>query len=346
MSSPFLHAKPVQTFSLPKTAKPRLSDKHGREIHYLRVSLTDACNLRCVYCMPEHMKFRPRQELMSTAEYARLLPLFHALGFDKFRFTGGEPTLHPDLIELVRLTAELPGNPLVALTTNGVLLDKLALPLREAGLRRVNISLDTLDPERFKHITRRQGLDTVLRGLEAAENAGLEIKLNAVAVRNFNEEDFVPLARFTLDHDWQVRFLEMMPFGNNADFQNGQRVEEQGVKGRLTRVFGPLEPVGNGLDGEAKVFRISGARGTVGFISPVSDPFCADCNRARLTADGRLRLCLLKDDEVDLLTPLRAGADKRALEKTVRDGIWEKPWGHDLAYQRFTQNRGMSEIGG
>ncbi|MCH8514097.1 MAG: GTP 3',8-cyclase MoaA [Kiritimatiellae bacterium] len=346
MPGPLLQPKPVQPFSYRKTAPIRLSDKHGREIHYLRISLTDTCNLRCVYCMPEHMKFRPRQELMSTAEYARLLRLFHALGFDKFRFTGGEPTLHPDLIELVRLTSDLPGNPLTALTTNGVLLPKLAKPLRDAGLRRVNISLDTLDPERFKQLTRRQGLEAVLRGLNAAEDAGLEIKLNAVAVRNFNEEDFVPLARFTLEHDWQVRFLEMMPFGNNADFQNGQRVEEQGVMGRLTRAFGPLEPVGNGLDGEAKVFRIPGAKGTVGFISPVSDPFCGDCNRARLTADGKLRLCLLKDDEVDLLTPLRAGADNRALEKSVREGIWENPWGHDLAYPRFTQHRGMRAIGG
>ncbi|MCC5845852.1 MAG: GTP 3',8-cyclase MoaA [Verrucomicrobia bacterium] len=346
MPGPTLQLKPVQPLSSRKSENRRLSDKHGREIHYLRVSLTDACNLRCVYCMPEHMKFRPQSENISLAEYRRLLPLFHALGFDKFRFTGGEPTLHPQLTELIAETAALPGAPFVALTTNGMLLPKLARPLKTAGLRRVNISLDTLDPARFRQMSRRDGLDAVLRGLDAAEAAGLEIKLNAVTVRNFNEEDFVPLARFSLDRPWQVRFLEMMPFGNNEHFQNGQRVEEDSVKARIEAALGKLEPVGNGLDGEARVYRVPGAKGTVGFISPVSAPFCGDCNRARLTADGKLRLCLLKDDEVDLLTPLRKGADNAALENIVRAGIWEKPWGHELAFRRFSHNRGMSEIGG
>jgi cyclic pyranopterin phosphate synthase len=324
----------------------RLEDMHGRQIHYLRVSLTDACNLRCVYCMPEKMTFRPQSELMTTGELIRLLDRCHALGFDKFRFTGGEPTLRPDLVDLVAHTASLPGRPFTAITTNGTLLTKLAEPLRAAGLRRVNVSLDTLDPVRFRRMARRGNLKKVLVGLQAAAEAGLEVKLNAVVVRNFNEEDVVDLAALSLEHPWQIRFLEMMPFGNNDTFQTGQRVEEEGSFARIQRALGHLEAVSEHRDGEAKVFRLSEAPGTVGFISPVTDPFCADCNRARLTADGKLRLCLLKDDEVDLLSPMRGGASDADLEQFVRDGIWHKPWGHDLAHDRFSQNRGMSEIGG
>jgi cyclic pyranopterin phosphate synthase len=329
------------------TSRPRrLEDMHGRQIHYLRVSLTDACNLRCVYCMPEEMTFRPKSELMTTGELVRLLDRCHALGFDKFRFTGGEPTLRSDLVDLVAHAASLPGRPFTAITTNGILLPKLAGPLREAGLRRVNVSLDTLDPERFRRMARRGNLEKVLDGLRAADAAGLEVKLNAVVVRNFNEEDVVDLAALSLEHSWQIRFLEMMPFGNNDAFQTGQRVEEGDTFARIQRALGRLEPVSEHRDGEAKVFRLSEASGTLGFISPVTDPFCADCNRARLTADGKLRLCLLKDDEVDLLTPMRAGAGDAALEQLVRDGIWHKPWGHDLAHDRFSTNRGMSQIGG
>lgn len=219
-------------------------------------------------------------------------------------------------------------------------------PLREAGLRRVNISLDTLDPERFRQMARRGSLEKVMDGLRAADESGLEVKLNAVVVRNFNEDDVIDLAALSREHPWQIRFLEMMPFGNNDSFQTGQRVEEGESFTRIQRALGPLEPVSERRDGEAKVFRLSEAPGTVGFISPVTDPFCAECNRARLTADGKLRLCLLKDDEVDLLTPMRAGASDTDLEQLVRDGIWRKPWGHDLAHDRFSTNRGMSQIGG
>jgi len=324
----------------------RLRDKYGREIHYLRVSLTDACNLRCVYCMPEHMQFRPREELLTFRELLRLIRRFHGLGFDKFRFTGGEPTLRPELVRLVAATSALPGHPLTALTTNGVTLPRLAGKLKDAGLRRVNISLDTLDPERFRRMSRRAGLEEVLRGIEAADAAGLEVKINAVAVQNFNEEDLVPLARLSLERAWQIRFLEMMPFGNNEGFQNGKRLERSGVRARIAEALGELTPVGEGLDGEAEVFRAPGARGTIGFISPVSDPFCASCNRARLTADGKLRLCLLKDDEVDLMSPMRGGASDSELDQKIRRGIFHKPWGHELAYDRFSRKRGMSEIGG
>lgn len=325
---------------------PRITDMHGRVIHYLRISLTDACNLRCVYCMPEHMKFRPQEELMSNGEIQRFLHAFHALGFDKFRFTGGEPTLRPDLVDLVRCASRLGGAPVTAITTNGVQLASLAKPLAEAGLKRVNVSLDTLDQDRFNQVTRWGDIRGVLRGLDAAEAAGLEIKLNAVVVQNFNESDVVELARLSLDRPWQIRFLEMMPFGNNDAFQNGSRIEQPGIQHRIEQEFGKLTPVGDGLDGETKVYQIDGAKGQVGFISPVSDPFCASCKRVRLTADGKLRLCLLKDDEVDLLRPMREGATDEEIAAMIREAVFLKPWGHELAHNRFSHNRGMSEIGG
>ena len=325
---------------------PQVTDKHGRVIHYLRISLTDACNLRCVYCMPEHMTFRPQSELLQTEELERLITRFHSLGFDKFRFTGGEPTLRPDLVRLVKHTAKLANAPTVAMTTNALELPSLARPLAEAGLQRVNVSLDTLDPTRFQRLTRWGRIDQVLRGLHAAEAEGLQIKINAVVVRNFNEEDVVDLARLSIEHDWQIRFLEMMPFANNEGFQTSERVDQRSIQARIEQELGTLESAGDALDGEARVFRLPKARGSLGFISPVSDPFCSDCNRVRLTADGKLRLCLLKDDEVDLMAPLREGAADGDLDQILRKGIFEKPWGHELANNRFSTNRGMSEIGG
>ncbi len=323
-------------------------DQYQREINYLRVSLTDACNLRCVYCMPEHMAFRRPAELLNDAELFRLIPLFARLGFNKIRFTGGEPTLRRSLVELVRHAANQPGIRQVGLTTNALLLDQLARPLAEAGLATVNVSLDSLDPERFRQLTRWGNVRDVLEGLAAAEEAGLRIKLNAVPTRGVNDrDDAVALASLTLTHDWQVRFIELMPFANNAGFQTENIVREDELRAHMETSFGPLESVNEGrLDGEARVFRIPGARGTLGFISPVSRPFCAACNRVRLTADGRLRLCLLRDDEGDLRERLRQGATDDELETSIRAAIHRKPWGHDLAGDRIPASRGMSEIGG
>ncbi|MGE9289919.1 MAG: GTP 3',8-cyclase MoaA [Puniceicoccales bacterium] len=323
-------------------------DGYQRSIHYLRISLTDVCNLRCVYCMPEQMAFRRPAELLSDAELFRVIPLFAKMGFDKFRFTGGEPTLRKSLVELIRRTASLPEVRQVGLTTNGLLLDQLARPLAEAGLTNVNVSLDTLDPARFREVTRWGNVRDVIEGLEAAGEAGLRVKINAVASRGINDAtDVIELARFTLQHDWQVRFIELMPFGNNAEFQTGHIVREEELRQRLESEYGRLEPVNEGqLDGEAKVYRIPGAPGTLGFISPVSSPFCADCNRVRLTADGRLRLCLLRDDEGDLRELLRGGATDDELESFIRAAIHCKPWGHELKRSRIPVGRGMSEIGG
>jgi GTP 3',8-cyclase len=323
-------------------------DRFGRIINYLRISLTDKCNLRCVYCMPEDMVFRPNHELMQDDELRTLVNVFAELGFKKFRLTGGEPTIRQNVVEICRFIAHTPGVTSLSMTTNGVLLKDLAKPLADAGLQRVNISIDTLDPVRFKKITRWGSLDQVWAGVEAAERAGLTpVKLNAVVVRGFNDHDVTELAKLTLDNPWQMRFIEMMPFGDVATFAQEQIITDEQIRQRIADEYQPLEPVNDGrLDGEARMYAFPGAKGEVGFISTVSAPFCASCNRARLTADGVLRLCLLRDKEVDLLTPLRNGATEADLKQIILDGIWWKPWGHGLADDVIPLTRVMSQIGG
>lgn len=323
-------------------------DRFGRNIHYLRVSLTDRCNYRCVYCMPEDTHFVSAGSLLADDELVRLVGVFVSVGFDKFRLTGGEPTVRRDVVGLVGRLAATPGVGQITMTTNGHLLEELAGPLAEAGLARVNVSLDTLNPDRFRAITRRGDVDSVLRGLQAAEAAGLTpVKVNAVVARDYNVEDVIDLAGLTRDHPWEVRFIEMMPFAGTADFNQSNLVPEAEIMGRIASVYGPLTPVDGGrLRGEARLYRMTGARGAVGFISSVSAPFCAGCARVRLTADGRLRLCLLRDGEVDLLTPLRAGASDAELGALIRAGVWRKPWGHGLADDAIPTERLMSQIGG
>lgn len=328
--------------------KARTIDAFGRHIHYLRVSLTDKCNLRCVYCMPEQMVFRPNEELLTDDELMMVLEVMSSLGFDKFRLTGGEPTVRPGIVDIVRGIAGLPNTREIGMTTNGLKLTRLAQPLKDAGLRRVNISIDSLDPAKFKRITRWGNVHDVLAGIQASERAGLlPIKLNAVVIRGFNEDDVAPLAALTLENDWQFRFIEVMPFADVADFQQASIVTSQEMIRHIEEKLGKLTVENDGqLDGEARVYRLPDAKGTVGFISPVSAPFCASCNRVRLTADGTLRLCLLKDGELDLKTPLRRGARPDDLEELIREAIWRKPWGHDLAHGVIPMNRIMSEIGG
>ncbi|MDA0990337.1 MAG: GTP 3',8-cyclase MoaA [Verrucomicrobia bacterium] len=323
-------------------------DGYGRTINYLRISLTDMCNLRCVYCMPADMTFRPPAELMQDDELLRLLALFAGMGFNKFRYTGGEPTLRENLPRIVCHAAGLPGVTEQALTTNGLLLDQLALPLREAGLSRVNISLDTTDARKYRLMTRWGNLRDVFEGISAAEKVGLDIKLNSVIVRGANDQrDAVDMARLTLDHPWQVRFIELMPFGGIHEFQREHIVSEDELRATISAELGPMELQHEGrLDGEARLFKLRNAKGSLGFISSVTKPFCAGCNRARLTADGKLRLCLLRDKEVDLLAPMRAGGADVDLSGLIRDSIWQKPWGHGLEQNQFATNRVMSEIGG
>ena len=323
-------------------------DRFGRKIHYLRISLTDHCNLRCVYCMPEEMTFRPPAEMMQDDEVLLLTRLFADLGFDKIRLTGGEPTVRLHIVEIVRGIAAIPGIRSVSMTTNGVLLSKLSKPLAAAGLERVNVSIDTLNPAKFKRLTRWGDIEDVWEGILAAEAAGLTpVKLNAVVVRGYNEEDVVDLARLTREHPWQVRFIEMMPFGGATDLQTSQMVSALEMQKNIEQALGPLTPVNGGeLDGEARIYRIPDAQGDIGFISSVSAPFCADCTRARLTPDGILRMCLLREYEIDLLTPLRTGASLEDLRKLVLEAVWNKPWGHGLADGEIPLNRVMSEIGG
>jgi cyclic pyranopterin phosphate synthase len=323
-------------------------DRFGRKIEYLRISLTDHCNLRCLYCMPEDMTFRPNAELMQDAEILYFTRLFASLGFNKIRLTGGEPTVRANLVEIVAGIAAMPGIETVTMTTNGVLLPRLAKPLAQAGLKRVNISLDSLNPANFKRLTCGGDLEDVWEGILAAEEAGLTpVKINAVIVAGHNEEEVVDLARLTCTHPWQLRFIEMMPFGGATEFQINQSISAIQIKARVEAAFGPLELGNDGhLDGEARVFHIPGARGDLGFISSVSQPFCADCTRARLTADGILRMCLLRELEVDLLTPLRAGASEQELRKLILDAVWNKPWGHGLAEGVVARNRAMNQIGG
>lgn len=323
-------------------------DRYGRIIHYLRISLTDRCNLRCVYCMPDQMSFMPRAELMQDNEIVRLTRLFVRLGFDKFRLTGGEPTMRKNIVDLVYQIAHTAGVRSLSMTTNGVIFARLAEPLARAGLQRVNFSLDTLDEDKFHRLTRCGKLQDVWNGIQAAESVGLTpIKINAVVMRDNNESDVVELARLTLEHPWQVRFIEMMPFAGVTDFQQMQCVSADEIQSRVEAALGPLQAVNGGqLDGEAQLFRLPSAPGVVGFISSVTQPFCSSCTRARLTADGRLRLCLLREKEVDLLTPLRQGATDADLRLLILDGIWGKPWGHQLDQGEVPLNRTMNQIGG
>ena len=321
-------------------------DRFGRNIHYLRISLTDHCNLRCIYCMPEDQTFRPNADLLQDDEILRLAHLFASLGFDKIRLTGGEPTVRANIVEIVRGIASTPGIRSLSMTTNGVLLSRLAKPLKEAGLQRVNVSIDTLDPEKFRRLTRWGKLEDVWKGILAAEEAGMSpVKLNAVVVKGYNEDDVIDLAALTIDRPWQMRFIEMMPFAGVTDVQTKQIITAAQIQEKIESEFGPLEATGK-YDGEARIYRIRGGKGELGFISSVTMPFCSACTRARLTADGVLRMCLLREKEIDLLTPMRNGASEDDLRALILDGVWNKPWGHGLAEGLIPLNRAMNEIGG
>lgn len=337
-----------QITTSPITMQRRAQDAYGRFMTYLRISLTDRCNFRCVYCMPATgMKFQPRDEHLTDDELLRVVRMCTKLGFRKLRLTGGEPTIRPHLVELVREMKSFPGVDEISMTTNGLLLGRMANDLREAGLDRINVSIDTLDPEKFRLITRGGRLDLVLQGIEAAEASGMRpIKLNAVVVKDHSEHEVVDLAALTLKHDWEVRFLEIMPMeGVGIVYDEGLITSDQ-TKAELESHFGTLEPVETDPSDPARLWQIPGALGKIGFISPISQPFCAACNRVRLTADGKLRLCLLRGDEIDFRDHLRTGASDDEIEEILLAGIWRKPWGHGVAEGDRHTVRGMSQIGG
>ncbi|WP_298818950.1 GTP 3',8-cyclase MoaA [Chloroflexus sp.] len=345
-TTPIIFYDPVRHPRYP-TDTPAL-DQYGRRIDYLRVSLTDRCNMRCVYCMPAvGVQFAPRPELLTNDELLLVIHAAARAGFRKLRLTGGEPTLRHDLVNLVRELKRIPGIEHIAMTTNALRLRKLAQPLRDAGLDRVNISIDTLDPVKFRMITRGGSLDEVWAGIEAADAAGLHpIKLNAVVVRGMNDEEVVRLAGLTLERPWEFRFIEVMPLTGVAGLAEEGIVSSAELMARLEQHYGPLEEIGHAPSDPARTYRLPGAKGVIGFISSVSDPFCATCNRMRLTADGRLHLCLLRDDEVDLRAAVRSGATVDQIEQIIRHAVYIKPWGHGLPAGVKPTLRGMSELGG
>lgn len=330
------------------TARPSF-DRFGRRIDYLRISLTDRCNLRCVYCMPATgMRFAGRDELLTDDELLRTIRLTTELGFRKFRLTGGEPTIRPNIAELIAAIKALPGVEEVAMTTNAMLLAKQAGALKRAGLDRVNVSIDTLDPDRFRRITRGGDIRRVFEGIAAAEEQGLRpLKLNAVVVRGFNDGEVADLAGLTMEHNWQFRFIEIMPLDGVFDVASERLVPSAESRELIQARWGHLtpEPHHNPAD-PARPYRLPGARGTVGFISSVTENFCAGCNRMRLTSEGKLRLCLLRADELDLRPLLRRGASDAELRAAIREGVWRKPWGHGLKDGALPVGRGMSQIGG
>ena len=315
-------------------------DTYGRQITYLRLSVTELCNLRCRYCMPEDGVCKKRHEEMLTQEEMILaIRAAAALGIRKLRITGGEPLVKSNIVELCRAAAAVDGIEEVCLTTNGTLLPKLAAPLREAGVRRLNISLDTLDAEKFRYITRIGNLEDALAGIEASLEAGFDkIKINSVLIGGFNDDGIPTLAALTQRYPVDVRFIELMPMYDSGDFGPDAFIPYTVVTDRLPDLS-PLPADG----GVAKLYRLPGARGNVGLISPVSAHFCADCNRIRLTADGKLKPCLHSSDEISL-----KGLDYDGMVETLRSAILSKPkWHGELSYtERSHAARNMNQIGG
>lgn len=327
-------------------------DRFGREIDYLRISVIDHCNLRCVYCMPlRGLSFIPSPELLTAAEIEMVARAALSLGFHKFRLTGGEPTLRPDIVEIVGRIAALEGVRDVAMTTNAILLPRLARPLREAGLRRLNIHVDTLDPDRLKKIMRFGTLAEIEAGIAAAEEAGLlPLKINCVVTRDYNDTDVVDMARRAKEQAWHVRFIELMPLGGGeaARVALSQFVPSRETRERIEAGLGPLEPLPpQSASDESRNFRFAqGGQGVVGFISPVSEPYCGSCNRMRLTADGKFHLCLLNDDELDVKAALRGGGGEAQVAQILGRAVAAKPTGHRLDEGISTEDRAMFQIGG
>ncbi len=326
-------------------------DSFNREIDYLRISVIDQCNLRCVYCMPlDGLRFLPRAELLDAAEIGRVAEAAVSVGFRKFRLTGGEPLIRPDLVEIVERIAAVDGAQDIALTTNAILMPKLARVLKAAGLRRVNVHLDSLNPATVERQMRWGTFAQVWGGIIAAEDAGLTpIKLNAVVTAGYNEAEVVDLARLTLERDWHVRFIELMPLGGGecAKLSIKRYVSNIETRRRIEAELGALnEMAQTNPSDEARNYRVPGARGVIGFISPVSEPYCGTCNRMRLTADGKFHLCLLNDDELDIRAALRRGAGRAEIAEILVKAVKAKPTGHHLLEGRSTEDRSMYQLGG
>lgn len=344
---------PIDTAVAPQVSSIT-QDRFGRTLDYLRVSVTDRCNLRCVYCMPaEGVPPKPREAILHSEEIARIVEAAVSIGFRAVRLTGGEPLVRKGMVGLVRRLAAIPGIEDVAMTTNGTLLSAYARDLAAAGLARVNISLDSLEPERFRRISRVGSLKSVWQGIEAAQTAGLSpLKLNVVVVRGFNDDELMDFARLSLDHPWHIRFIEVMPVAGAQDWGD----EWPGPSERLVTIaemkerlhgLGPLEPaVGPAGYGPASYFRLPNGCGTIGFINPVTDHFCACCNRMRLTADGYLRPCLFSDRGVYCKPALSDGASLGELQSLLRQACDIKPQGRPPFADAVASGTAMSMVGG
>ena len=329
-------------------------DAHSRRIDYLRVSVTDRCNLRCVYCMPEEgINLVPMEDVLTYEEIRDVVRVAASMGLRRVRLTGGEPLARIGLVDLVGMISGLPGIEEVALSTNGVALARQAESLAKAGLSRVNVSLDTLRPDRFRRITRGGRLEDVLEGIDTALDAGLTpVKLNVVVIKRLNDDEVVDFARSTLERDWQVRFIELMPF--TALENTGQQparssafVSNEAVRRRIEEALGPLAPESTDGNGPARYCRLPASKGMIGFISPLTENgFCERCNRMRLTATGKLRPCLLTDHEVDLLPSLRGGEGEDGIRRGIMAALATKPDAHHLGDGNRPRRRRMVQIGG
>ncbi len=323
-----------------------LRDSFGRRIDYLRISVTDRCNFRCLYCMPAAgLEWLPKSHILSYEEIAQVVSELAPLGLRRLRITGGEPTLRPQLELLVGMLRSIPGIEDISLSTNGVRLPELAGSFRQAGLDRVNMSADSLRPDRIRAISRRNINFDPIAAATAAEQAGLSpIKINVVVMRGINDDELCDFARLTVEHEWHVRFIELMPVGEMRELTWHHIVPSEEVLRQLEEIA-PLEPAAGPSrgNGPARYFRFDGARGTVGVITPMSHTYCGSCNRVRLTADGRLRTCLFGDDEVDLRSPLREGLP---LEPFFRSALSSKPKEHHLLQMQVGGLQALSQVGG
>ena len=323
-----------------------LSDSFQRPIDYLRISVTDRCNLRCIYCMPaEGVRLMSHGDILSYEEIYAVAEAAAELGISKVRITGGDPLVRAGLPKLVQMLAQIDTIDDISLTTNGVLLARYAAELKQAGLRRVNVSLDTLKPDKFEYITRSSSLGDVLKGINVAGSVGLNpIKINVVVMSGVNDDELLDFAAKTITEEWHVRFIEYMPFGESTGASSFVSVSD--IMQRL-EVLGKLEPCLHKMgNGPAKYFRLPKAKGTVGFITPVSEHFCFRCNRLRLTADGKLRPCLLSKDEIDLRQSLRNGMSSEELKRLIKEAVANKPLRHHLAEGCVPQDRPFSQVGG
>jgi cyclic pyranopterin phosphate synthase len=327
-----------------------LIDSFGRVHTNLRISVTDRCNVRCFYCMPhDDVRFKPRSELLTFEEIERFVRVVAQMGVNRLRITGGEPLVRAELPKLVSVLSRIPGIEDLAMTTNGTLLTEHAKALKEAGLDRLNISLDGLSEETFRRIARRDGLDRVLAGIEAAKGQGFKrIRLNAVAIRNVNEQEIVPLARFAREQKLELRFIEFMPLDAEQNWQDEHVLSGDEIRARLEDAIGPLTPAARPDPTQpATDFRFADGVGRIGFINSVSEPFCDLCNRLRITAEGQLRNCLFSTAEWDARAVMRGGGSDERLAQLAQDCIVDKKPGHGTDSYHFTRpERAMYQIGG